>query len=71
MSATVERRGGRWIVVMHDAIVGRHSAKFRAIEQATRLNGDLDPCRPSCAARKAPHHECVCAELDAMERGER
>lgn len=26
-----------------------------------------DACRPTCAARKAPHHECVCADLDAIE----
>ena len=27
-----------------------------------------DSCRPTCAARRNPNAECVCAELDALNR---
>ena len=29
--------------------------------------GPDDSCRPTCAARRNPNAECVCAELDKLE----
>jgi len=40
-----------------------------ALAEAVRLlDKAIDECRPTCAARRSPNHECVCAELDALGR---
>ena len=40
-TVTIEQRAGRWLVVLDSptgrAIVGRHTAKYRALEQRDRL----------------------------------
>lgn len=37
--ADIELRNGKWVVRYKTAVVGRHTAKFKAREQANLLNG--------------------------------
>lgn len=37
------------------------------LELMAQYDTNPDPCRPTCAARRNPNAECVCAELDALE----
>lgn len=37
--ATVEERNGKHVVIYAGAVVGRHTAKYKAIEQRDRMNG--------------------------------
>ena len=46
-AVTIEERGGRWcVIVAHpngtSAVVGRHTAKYRAKEQAERLAQEVE-----------------------------
>ena len=50
--AEIEQRGGRWVVLYAGAVVGRHTAKFRAVEQAARLNEKNDMNAWSAEATK-------------------
>jgi hypothetical protein len=36
--ARFEERNGKWVVIYRGTVVGRHTAKYRAKEQADSLN---------------------------------
>lgn len=38
------------------------------VELMTAVEVDQDGCRSTCAARRNPNAECVCAELEALGR---
>jgi hypothetical protein len=38
--ATIEHRNGKWVVLYAGAVVGRHTAKYKAKQQADTLNNN-------------------------------
>ena len=50
--------------------MGKTDPKFweYLLEPKSVLRDEDDNCRPTCAARRDPNAECVCAELDELGR---